>query len=264
MKKWVILIIFAAIIMDFYSCNYSTNIESRSAPIATPESHDLIASATQTSSGKKHYKINDAISAGNKNNIILKSGKFTDEIFNGTEESLLGLDAYGNIIKFNHATNCIESVNSSGVSKVLVDIMGSRKNYIYQIEKSGNRVAWSECPYGADPSMDKTNGADWQLFYVDLETKKIAKVDAYKVGLCVPDNSQDGYLCPDQVHINQNYISYVTFDYNPMGNVTNVVKLYNMETEKLEIIDYLNDDLLTHYFTCSAAENGRLGGVGSN
>lgn len=119
-------------------------------------------------------------------------------------------------------------------------------------------MTWSECPYGADPSMDKTNGAYWQLFYVDLKTKKITKVDAYKEGLCVPDKSQDGYLCPDQVHINQNYISYVTFDYNSMGSVTNVVKLYDMESKNLKVIDYLNDDLVTHYFTCSAAENGRL------
>ena len=258
MKKLLVLAVALIAMISLSSCNHSTKPSSHSADLNLTSNNNSSNSIENTNlTTKKNYKINDDISIGNNSDIVVKPGIFTNETCDSSSEYPLGVDNNGNIVKFNRKTNCLESLDSNGDTSVLMNIMNSRNNHVYQIKKAGDLVVWSECPYGDNTSLDKTNGANWGIYYADLKTKAITKVDGYK-GVAVQLNAQDCYLCPDQIFINEDYITFVTFDYNLSSEVTNVVKLYSISTQKLEILDYLNDDLSNHYFTCSNASDGHI------
>lgn len=208
-------------------------------------------SETQSNSNEivtnKNYKINDEIEIGDRSNIIEKEGVFENKHFWSNEIWFVGGDKTGNIFTFNFKNNVIECIDTEYNKSTLLNIMGERKNYVYAIKKFGNIVAWSEGPHCDNPYEDETNGADWGLYFADLKTKKITKIDGDDK-ITVPQGTQYGYLCPNNVFISKGYISYISFDYNTDGKVTSVIKLYNISSGDLEIIDYLNEDLTKYAF----------------
>lgn len=136
--------------------------------------------------------------------------------------------------------------------------MGDRKNHVFAIKMLGDLVAWSECPNGnMDPAEDKTKVKGWAVYYADLKTKSITKVDGDK-GITVPENTQYGYLAPNQVFLSPDAISYVSFDQNEESQVTSVIKLYSISKQKLEIIDYLNEDLSQNGFCYPSVSGDKI------
>lgn len=129
------------------------------------------------------------------------------------------------------------------------DILQGRKNHLYAINKSGDIIAWSECPYGnVDPNADPTKGSGWEVYYANIKTREIKKVDGDR-GITLPDQHIEyGYLAPSKLAISSHHISYITFDYNLNNELTAVIMLYDINNDRLEIIDYLNKDLSNHAF----------------
>jgi len=236
-KKSFILIVVFLIALILTSCSENKSSDINSSP--QPHSRDI-----QT---LKNYKVNDEIEIGNNADIIVKQG-IIDQIYWRRYVQYLGADNNGNIITFNFDTNNIESTDSNHKLSILMNIMEGRKNHVYAINKFGDIVAWSECPHGdMDPIADSTKGANWGLYYADLNTKKITKIDGDK-GISIPDGTQYGYLAPNRVLISPDHISYISFDYNPEGKVTSVIKLSTISSKSLEIVDYLNEDLTKYAF----------------
>lgn len=225
---------------DFDDFHSDGTLSSQDDPTLKPQSTDIITT--------KNYKENDEIEIGNNEDIIAKQGTFKNEVFWRNCFWFLGIDDDGNFITFNHDTNDIEKIDSNGNISILINIMGERKNKIFAIKKYGDIIAWSECPHGDfDPIADETNGAGWGLYFADLKTKKITKIDGDK-GITVPEGTQYGYLAPNDVFISEDHITYISFDHAPDGEVTAVIKLYTMSTGNLEIVDYLNEDLTKYAF----------------
>ncbi|MBO8158934.1 hypothetical protein [Thermosyntropha sp.] len=230
------------------SCIQNKNQESISSNSSVSNNAEIQPKSIELVT-KKNYKINDEIPTGNNADIIAKQGELTAKAFDRPEATLLGTDRKGNIIIFNSDTEDIERVDLDGNISIVMNIMQGRKNHVYTIKKRGDIVAWSECPHAdQDPATDLTNGADWALYYANLKTKTITKVDEYRPGTVVPENAQYRYLCPNQISIASDYITYCSWEHNPDGEVTSVIKLYTMSTGKLEILDYLNEDLTNHAF----------------
>lgn len=247
-KAFILLLLIISVLMFCSSCteNENTNqpAQSLNPTVSTdedsePKSIELIT--------KINYKLNDEIPVGNNNDIIARQGVLAAQAFNRPEITILGKDAHDNIIIFNSDTEEIEKVDLDGDISIVMNIMEGRKNHVYTIKKRGDIVAWSECPY-ANQYPDPTNGAGWALYYANLKTKSITKVDEYKPGTVVPENAQYRYLCPNQISIASDYITYCSWEHNPDGQITSVIKLYTMSTGKLETLDYLNEDLSNHAF----------------
>ncbi|NSW92891.1 MAG: hypothetical protein HPY74_19995 [Firmicutes bacterium] len=249
-KRMLLMIILALTMLALTSCiqNKNTSQESISNNSSVSNDADIQPKSIELVT-KKNYKINDEIPIGNNADIIAKQGEFKAKAFGRPEATLLGTDDNGNIIIFNSDTEDIERVDLDGNISIVMNIMQGRKNHVYTIKKRGDIVAWSECPHAdQDPATDPTNGADWALYYADLKTKTITKVDGYKPGIVVPENAQYRYLCPNQISIASDYITYCSWEHNPDGEVTSVIKLYTISTGKLETLDYLNEDLTNHAF----------------
>jgi len=233
---FIILILGSALI----SCNQNNSNSNDNTPTIAQQSKDLVT--------KNNYKTNNEIKVGENSNIITKQGIFENKVFWRDNTWNLGVDNNGDFITFNLKSNDIERIDSNNNISTVLNIMQKRKNHIYTIKKFGDIVAWSECPHGdMDPAEDMTKGADWCVYFADLKTKKIKKVDEYKK-ISIPENAQYGYLAPNQVFISQDNITYICFDFAPDGNVTSVIKLYTISTGNLEIIDYLNEDLTKYAY----------------
>lgn len=143
-------------------------------------------------------------------------------------------------------------VESNMATGQIVDtwpIFKGRTNKLYAINKTGSIVAWAECPFGnINPNADSTKGAGWEVYYADLATREIKRVDGDN-GIKLPNQHIEyGYLAPSQIAVSPNFISYITFDYNPDQQITAVIKLYHIQTGELETIAYLDEDLSNHAF----------------
>ncbi|WHH57663.1 hypothetical protein [Petroclostridium sp. X23] len=209
---------------------------------------------------EKSYKTNDEIGLGINTDIVGKSGQVNSKInLNGMLK--LGVEKENDaLIYYNTDNNLIESINmNTGEIIETWNIINNRKNKVYAINMRNNIVAWAECPYGdVFPTQDKTHGAGWKLYYIDLLTKKIVKIDSDQ-GIILPEGHIEyGYLAPSKIAISPEYISYITFDYNVEHRVTAVIKLYNIRTKKLEIIDYLDEDLSKNAFGYPNISNDKV------
>ncbi len=203
----------------------------------------------------KNYLANNQIPVGNNANIIIKQGAFEQKIpaFKGKsyynkDADFLGMDSRRDLIIDDYDSGVIDSIDSSNKVTTILNYMGNRKNHVYSMGMSGSIVAWSECPHGnVDPVSDTTNGAGWGLYIADLTTKKITKIDGYKK-ISVPKGAQYYYLAPSGVTVSPDHVSYISWDYAPDGSVKPVIKLYTISTEKLEILDYIEEDVSNHAF----------------
>ena len=249
-KKILMSIFTVLLILTLTSCNQNhsddtssadnkkSNETSSSTQVAQPQNNEIET--------KMNYKVNNEIEIGNNSDIIAKQGVFKDKVYWRDCILPLGADKEGNFITFNLKTSDIESIDSKNNLSVLLNIMEGRNNHVNAIKKFGDIVAWSECPHGnIDP--DETRGANWGLYFTDLSTKKITKIDGYKE-IDVPENAQYSYFVPNNVFISPDRISYISWDYSPDGKVTSVIKLYTISSGKLEIIDYLNEDITKYIF----------------
>jgi len=244
-KKVLVAIILVLVMLTPISCSHNKNSSQVSVSGNSTAGDNAGYSVDLVT--KNDYKVNDEIVIGDNSDIIAKQGEFTDKVYQ--HAFFLGADGNGNIITFNSDTNNIESIDSHACLSVVMNIMEGRKNHVYTIKKLGDIVVWDECPHGdQDPATDPTNGSDWVMYFADLKTKAITKIDEYEKGVVVPKLAQDGYLCPDQIYVAPNYVSYATFNFNPAGKVTGVVKLYSISTHQLEILDYLIEDLTKYSF----------------
>lgn len=198
----------------------------------------------------QNYKINEEIEIGESKNIIEKKGVIKSNVsLNGM--LILGVNKQDDSLLYYepHSKSIITFKMDTGEVIDNWDILKDRKNKIYAINKTGDIIAWAECPCGnIDPNTDRTKGAGWEVYYADVTTREIKKVDEDS-GIILPNQHIEyGYLAPSKLAISDNYISYITFDYNLENQITAVIKLYDIKTEKLEIIDYLNEDLSYHAF----------------
>lgn len=228
------------------SPNSSVSSKSSGTPVMSTD-NEIITS--------DNYLVNDQIPIGKNVSVIAKQGTFNQNgsAFKGTsyynkDVDFLGMDSNYNFIIDDYISGKIDSVNSNNKVTTVLNYIGSRKDHMFAMSMCGNIVAWSECPHGdMDPAADTTNGAGWGLYYTDLKAKKIIKIDGYKK-ITVPANAQYHYLAPNKVIVSPDHISYISWDYAPDGSVEPVVKLYTISTQKLEILDYLNEDVTNHAF----------------
>lgn len=249
-KKILMSIFTVLLILTLTSCNQNhsdntsladnkkSNETSSSVQVPQPQNNEIET--------KMNYKVNNEIEIGNNSDIVAKQGVFKDKVYWRDCIVSLGTDKKGNLITFNLKTNNIESIDSKNNLSILLNIMEGRNNHVYTMRKFGDIVAWSECPH-ADVDPDETRGANWGLYFADLSTKKITKIDGYKE-IDVPENAQYSYFVPNNVFISPDRISYISWDYSPDGKVTSVIKLYTISSGKLEIIDYLNEDITKYAF----------------
>ncbi|HBX48323.1 MAG TPA: hypothetical protein DEF85_05475, partial [Clostridiaceae bacterium] len=182
-KKILMSIFTVLLILTLTSCNQNhsddtssadnkkSNETSSSTQVAQPQNNEIET--------KMNYKVNNEIEIGNNSDIIAKQGVFKDKVYHRNCIVPLGTDKEGNFITFNLKTNNIESIDSKNNLSVLLNIMEGRNNHVYTMRKFGDIVAWSECPH-ADVDPDETRGANWGLYFADLSTKKITKIDGYK------------------------------------------------------------------------------------
>ncbi len=248
LKTFISIIIMLVILFASSGCSPSatTNSHNQSNSLVSNETNKQIQFKDLVTN--KNYKVNDQIEIGNSTDIVVKQDVWQSPIYWRSNVNILGADSQGNIITFNIENSNVESIDSDQKLSVLINLTEGRPNHVFAIKKFGDIIAWSECPHGnVDPASDTTRGANWGLYYTDLKTKKITKIDEYK-GVTVPEGTQYSYLAPNQVFIAPDHISYITFDYNPEGKVTSVIKLYTISTQKLEVLDYLNEDLTKYAF----------------
>ena len=251
MKKTALVILACLLVLILIACNRmpindsDKNIPTLKSNAEGKNENKITYSEIITN---KSYKTNDEITIGNNSDIIKKQGRLDDPVYRRKNVILLGADSNDNIRTFNFNTNEIENIDANNKVTVLLNIMENRKDHVFAIKMLGDLVAWSECPNGnMDPALDKTNGKDWGLYFTDLKTKKITKVDGDK-NITVPEKTQYGYLAPNQVFLSPNTISYISFESNPEGKVTSVIKLYTISMQTLETLNYLNEDLTQNAF----------------
>jgi hypothetical protein len=199
------------------------------------------------------YKVNDQIAIGNNADIITKQGVFKQGLpsfkgksFYDKDVDFLGMDSNNNFIIDDYQNGVIDSVDISNKVTPLLNYMGNRKNHVYAMSMCGDIVAWSECPHGdEDPAADPTNGAGWALYYANLKTKQITKVDEYKK-ISVPNNAQYHYLPPSEIAVTSDHLAYVSWNYAKDGSVKPTIKLYTMSTKLLETVDCLSENVANH------------------
>lgn len=249
MKKTALVILTCLLVLALISCNkMSINDSDKNIPTIKLNAENENKITDSEIITNKAYKTNDEIDIGNNSDIIKKQGRLDDPEYLRKNVILLGADSNGNIRTFNFNTSEIESIDANNKVTVLLNIMENRKDHVFAIKMLGDLVAWSECPNGnMDPALDKTNGKGWGLYFTDLKTKKITKIDGDK-NITVPEKTQYSYLAPNQVFLSPNTISYISFENNPEGKVTSVIKLYTISEQKLETLDYLNEDLTQNAF----------------
>jgi hypothetical protein len=263
-KKFGLLLLIVAM-LALSSCNTSRTVTVSKGKTSSQSSTDGVSSASSKSSQTsvlpldneisttKNYKVNDQIPIGKNADIIIKQGIFKQNVpaFKGksyydSDVFFLGADSNCNLIIDEYESGEIDSVDSGNKVTTVINYMQNRKNHVYDMGMCGNIIAWSECPHGnEDPATDTTNGAGWELYFADLTTEKITKIDGYKK-IAVPNGAQYGYLAPSQVNVSPDHIAYVSWDYVSDGSVKPVIKLYTISTKKLEILDYLAEDVRNH------------------
>jgi hypothetical protein len=253
-----LLILLILLVLTLTSCNHNRNSNTNSPGDSNPTGIGTVPAQSVDLVTSKNYKTNDEIEIGNNSNIILKQGVLENKVYWRNNINILGADSSGNIITFNGNNSNVESIDSTFKLSVLLNLTGERKNHIFAIEKCGDIIAWSECPRGnEDPATDTTKGAGWQVYYANLKTKKITKIDEDK-GVTVPAGAQYGYLCPNQVFAFPDQVCYISYDRNPDGQVTAVINLYTISSGKLEKLDYLNEDLSKYTFGYPSVSDGKM------
>lgn len=200
-----------------------------------------------------NYLTNDLIPLGKNSDIVKRTGtvdeaKFKGQSFYGSDMDFLGVDGDGDFILDDYKAGFVDSIDASGRVTRLLNYLEGRPDHLFTMSMCGDIVAWSECPHGdMDPAEDKTNGASWGLYYADITTGKITRVDSYKK-IAVPDGAQYHYLAPNRVIAAPDHICYIAWDTAPDGKVMPVIKLYTISTKKLEILDWLDEDVRDHAF----------------
>lgn len=246
----ILLVLFFVIILCGSSCRQNETLNT-TAEVSPFTSSVIPEMAVQTElSTQQNYRTNEEIELGDKQNIIEQEGIIKSKVtLNGM--MVLGVNRQENTLLY-FDTDMDSLVTFKMDTGEVVDtwpILKGRTNKVYAINKTGPIIAWAECPFGnINPNDDPTKGAGWEVYYADLTTKEIKRVDGDN-GIKLPNQPIEyGYLAPSKIAVSPDYLSYITFDYNLDQQITAVIKLYHIKTGKLEIIDYLNQDLSNHAF----------------
>ncbi|HZW49142.1 MAG TPA: hypothetical protein VFF80_03300 [Bacillota bacterium] len=190
------------------------------------------------------YLINDEIPEGNSSAIIEESGEVgVTAYFDYTQKASipLGFDINRNMISLDAVSFNLESIPPKGKKSILAaNIMGDRKRKVQCAVYEAPYLVWAECP-NAKNLPDSTNGADWAVYIMNIETEELTLID-YDQGIRSGKGYQYPYLCPTKIAMCGNYIAYQSFAKNTGGIVVPVMKLYTISNQTMLIIDELKTD----------------------
>ena len=234
--------------------NYDKNV-GRNDEIKIQEKRSLIEEIET----KQDFIENADIQQGRTNEIIQAKGMFESgeyEAVFGKGRWILGIDKESRILLLDEEENNISAYTQDGKQTILLEnIIAERTTKINCAKWDGNNyVAWVE---SLKCEGEEDLGDGWGLYVASISDKIVTVVDQ-DAGIRAEENNAYTYAAPTNVSIADGYISYVSFGKNDEDRVTDVVKMYEISSGKLETIYQMEADPTCNVLGYTSGGNGKI------
>lgn len=225
-------------------------------PVGAPEPEHETISIEKIETAQDYIK-DTAIAQGNADEIILAEGVLGLGEYGevrGSEKWLLGLDEEARILVLDEKEHCIAAYAKDGTRTVkLNDIPGDDTTKVNCVRWDGQDfIVWSESKKQEDAEADDV-GQGWCVYLADLNAKTVTVIDQ-DAGIRADENYAHRYVAPTKVSVAEGYVAYISFEKDNAGCITEVVKVYDIASEELKTIYFLEDDP-----TCNALGDPSIG-----
>jgi hypothetical protein len=169
------------------------------------------------------------VEVGNNNEIILSTGTVSDSL------NIIG-------VKDNKNFYCLEKKDNKNIfifntekqTKTLLRSSVSPNKYIKAISFNNDWMVWTEDE--VEVEKDTTIEKDWNTYAQNLKTGELIDVDKYKNIKLDPDSIYKA-LEPKEISIYDDKVVYDTYDVLENGTTCAVIKMYDLNSKNMQIID---------------------------